>query len=108
MTPSTTLSAETVSFVCTTVRSRSAIELDASKSYLIEARLSPVARATGFGSIDDFIKGVRMKTKPELESRMVKRSRPTRRASSGTFIRLKRCASKSCPSFCSAMLRHGG
>jgi len=71
MTTTTSLSAETVSFVCTTVRSRSAIELDASKSYLIEARLSPVARANGFGSIEDFIKGVRSKTKPELESRMV-------------------------------------
>jgi chemotaxis protein methyltransferase CheR len=53
------------------VRSRAAIELDASKSYLIEARLSPVARANGFGSIDDFIKGVRAKTKPELENRLV-------------------------------------
>ncbi len=66
-----TLSAETVSFVCTTVRNRAAIELDASKSYLIEARLSPVARANGFSSIDDFIKGVRTKTKPDLENRLV-------------------------------------
>ncbi len=71
MSTTTTLSAETVSFVCTTVRSRAAIELDASKSYLIEARLSPVARANGFSSIDDFIKGVRAKTKPDLENRLV-------------------------------------
>ncbi len=66
-----TLSADTVSFVCTTVRNRSAIELDISKSYLIEARLTPVARASGFASIDELIQGIRSKCRPELESRLV-------------------------------------
>ena len=35
----TALTPDVISYVCTTVRDRSAIELDASKSYLIEARL---------------------------------------------------------------------
>ena len=67
----TTLTADTISFVCSTVRERSAIELDGSKSYLIEARLAPVARENGFASITDLIQGVRGKRWPELESRMV-------------------------------------
>jgi chemotaxis protein methyltransferase CheR len=67
----TTLTPDAISFVCTTVRDRSAIELDASKSYLIEARLAPVAREAGFASIADLIQGVRGKRQPGLESRLV-------------------------------------
>jgi chemotaxis protein methyltransferase CheR len=66
-----TLTPDAISFVCSTVRDRSAIELDGSKSYLIEARLAPVARDLGFATISDLIQGVRTKRKPELESRMV-------------------------------------
>ncbi len=66
-----TLTADALSFVCSTVRDRSAIELDGSKSYLIEARLAPVARDNGFATIADLIQGVRAKRRPELESRMV-------------------------------------
>jgi chemotaxis protein methyltransferase CheR len=67
----TTLTPDAISFVCTTVRDRSAIELDVSKAYLIEARLAPVARENGFASIADLIQGVRSKRRPELESRLV-------------------------------------
>ena len=67
----TTLTAEAISYVCATVRSRSAIELDDSKTYLIEARLAPIAREHGFSSINDLIHGVRTKRRPELESRLV-------------------------------------
>jgi chemotaxis protein methyltransferase CheR len=66
-----TLTTDAISFVCSTVRDRSAIELDGSKSYLIEARLAPVARETGFASIADFVQGVREKRRIDLESRMV-------------------------------------
>lgn len=66
-----TLTPDAISFVCSTVRDRSAIELDGSKSYLIEARLGPVARDNGFNSIADLVQGVRGKRRPELESRMV-------------------------------------
>ncbi len=66
-----TLTPDAISFVCSTVRDRSAIELDSSKTYLIEARLAPVARDNGFASIADLIQGVRTKRRPELESRLV-------------------------------------
>ena len=66
-----TLTPDTVSFVCTMVRERSAIELEASKSYLIEARLLPLAKQNGFSSTNDFINGVRTKRQPDLERRLV-------------------------------------
>lgn len=66
-----TLTPDALSFICSTVRERAAIELDGSKSYLIEARLAPVARDFGFATIADLVQGVRAKTKPHLESRMV-------------------------------------
>ena len=54
-----TLTPEAISYVCTTVRQRSAIELDISKTYLIEARLAPVAKQNGFASIDELIQAVK-------------------------------------------------
>lgn len=66
-----TMTQETISYVCTTVRSRSAIELDISKSYLIEARLAPLAKRNGFVSIDEFIQAVKGKTKQGMEAQLV-------------------------------------
>ena len=66
-----TITPDAVSFVCTMVRERSAIELEASKSYLIEARLLPLAKQNGFSSTNDFINGVRAKRQPDLERRVV-------------------------------------
>lgn len=43
----TTLAPETVNYVCDLVRRRSAIELESSKAYLIEARLTPLAKKHG-------------------------------------------------------------
>jgi chemotaxis protein methyltransferase CheR len=54
----TTLTPDAVSFVCAMVRQRSAIELDAAKTYLIEARLNPVARRHGFASTVEFIRNL--------------------------------------------------
>src|SRR5262245_32406621 len=67
----TTLTPDSVSFVCTMVRDRSAIELEANKSYLIEARLLPLAKQHGFASTNEFIHGVRAQKQPELERRLV-------------------------------------
>lgn len=67
----TTLTSDAVSYVCTMVRERSAIELEASKSYLIEARLLPLAKQHGFVSTNEFIQGVRGKRQPDLERRVV-------------------------------------
>ena len=50
-----TLTPDAISWVCTRVRDRSAIELNSSKTYLIEARLGPVAKQNGFATIDEFI-----------------------------------------------------
>lgn len=66
-----TLTPDAVSYVCTMVRERSAIELEASKSYLIEARLLPLAKQHGFASTNEFIQGVRVKRQPDLERRLV-------------------------------------
>ncbi len=55
MMSATTLTPEAISYVCTIVRQRSAIELDAAKAYLIEARLSPVARRCGLTSTAELI-----------------------------------------------------
>ena len=66
-----TLTPDAISFVCTMVRERSAIELEASKSYLIEARLLPLAKHNGFATTNDFIQGVRVKLQPDLERKLV-------------------------------------
>jgi len=67
----TTLSTDAVSYVCTLVRSRSAIELDAAKSYLIEARLSGVARRHGLSSTSELVAQLRTKADLELQRQVV-------------------------------------
>ncbi|MEZ6123596.1 MAG: protein-glutamate O-methyltransferase CheR [Planctomycetaceae bacterium] len=66
-----TLTPDCISYVCTTVRERSAIELDGSKGYLIEARLGPVARSHGFGSIDELVSSLRSRRQVKLEAQVV-------------------------------------
>lgn len=66
-----TLSPDAVSFVCTMVRERSAIELESSKSYLIEARLLPLAKQHGYTTTDAFIQGVKSQKRPDVERRLV-------------------------------------
>ena len=66
-----TLPADAISFVCTLVRDRSAIELDASKEYLIEARLAPLARQSGFDSTTNLVQEMRAKKRVELEDQVV-------------------------------------
>ena len=63
--------AEVLSFVCTLVRERSAIELDASKTYLIEARLAPLAKQHGFATVTDFVIAVRTRRQREWETLLV-------------------------------------
>jgi chemotaxis protein methyltransferase CheR len=65
------LSEDALSFVCTLVRRQAAIELDASKSYLIDARLAPLAKKNGLASAAEFIHMVREKRHPGLESQLV-------------------------------------
>lgn len=46
-------------YICDLVRSRSAIELDASKAYLVESRLAPVIRSHGFDSLATLVGALR-------------------------------------------------
>lgn len=62
------LSADALTYVCTLVRDRSAIELESSKGYLIEARLGPLAQQHGFASTTELIQSIKSGRKPELEA----------------------------------------
>ncbi len=66
-----TLNGDAISFVCSLVRQKSAIELDANKAYLIEARLNPVARKFGFPTIDDMVAKLKTAPRQELQSQVV-------------------------------------
>ena len=71
MMSATTLTPEAISYVCTIVRQRSAIELDAAKAYLIEARLSPVARRCGLTSTAELIGKLQAKIDPLVQQQVV-------------------------------------
>ena len=49
------MKSQDLDFVCKMVRQDSAIVLDASKEYLVESRLTPVARKQGFDSVDALV-----------------------------------------------------
>jgi chemotaxis protein methyltransferase CheR len=66
-----TLTPAHVNFVCQLVKRRSAIELDENKTYLIEARLAPVAKQAGCNSISDLVAQVQSKRLAMLEERIV-------------------------------------
>jgi chemotaxis protein methyltransferase CheR len=65
------ISSDSLTFICNVVRDKSAIELDVKKTYLIEARLAPLAKQNGFNSIDEMVNNIRSKRRPEMESRLV-------------------------------------
>ena len=54
-----TLSPDTFTWVATLVRTRSAIQLEAGKEYLVESRLLPLARAAGTSDIDAYVRSLR-------------------------------------------------
>ncbi len=55
MMTTTQLGGDTISYVCKLVCDRSAIELDESKTYLIEARLAPLAKRAGCATVHDYL-----------------------------------------------------
>lgn len=67
----TTLTPESVSYVCTLVRRHSAIELDAAKTYLIEARLNPLARRCGLASAEELVGRLQTNVDPLLRRQAV-------------------------------------
>ncbi|MFM2094557.1 MAG: hypothetical protein RIS70_1681 [Planctomycetota bacterium] len=66
-----TLNPDAISYVCTLVRRKSAIELDEAKAYLIEARLNPMARRHGFPSTTEMIRTLQTLPKPDMERQLV-------------------------------------
>ncbi len=58
-------------YVSTLVRQRSAIVLEPEKAYLLEARLSPLARAEGYGSIDAMVAQLRAQPYNGLHRKVV-------------------------------------
>jgi chemotaxis protein methyltransferase CheR len=66
-----TLPSEALDYVCTLVRERSAIELEASKSYLIDARLAPLARKQGYNSTAEYLQGLLYRNRPDEEAKLV-------------------------------------
>ena len=66
-----TLAADSIEFVCKLVRQQSAIELDAAKAYLIEARLSPVAKKNGFANTAELIRQVQTLSRRDMQQQVV-------------------------------------
>jgi chemotaxis protein methyltransferase CheR len=67
----TTLTPEALSYVCTLVRQRSAIELDAQKAYLIEARLNPLAKRYGYPSTGEMLRTLQLMPRQEVLQQLV-------------------------------------
>jgi len=66
-----TLPSDVIDYVCTLVRQRSAIELDDTKGYLIEARLAPVAKRSGYSTTSEMVRALRCKPKAALQQQVV-------------------------------------
>jgi chemotaxis protein methyltransferase CheR len=66
-----TLDNDTINYVCTLVRRKSAIELDAAKAYLIDARLTPVARRHGYTSTAELVRTLQTAPNHEVQQQMV-------------------------------------
>lgn len=60
-----------LNYICKLVKDRSAIALDPTKGYLIIARLEPLARAEGFGSLEQLFKALRGAHENGLHYRVV-------------------------------------
>lgn len=61
-----TLNANAFEYICNLVRDRSAIVLEPSKTYLVESRLNPVARASGLASIEELVDALRKPNSSKL------------------------------------------
>lgn len=65
------VSKESVDFVITLLHKESGLVLDSSKTYLIEARLEPIAREAGLASIDELCRHLKQKPTSPLLQRVV-------------------------------------
>lgn len=65
------LTADALTFVCTLVRRQSAIELDAAKAYLIDARLTPLAKRNGLSSAAELVQRLQATNETTLRQQVV-------------------------------------
>ena len=70
-TPAKKLSPENLTYLCETVYRDSGIVLDDSKRYLIESRLSPIARTEGDGTIDSLCALLRASSGVHLRKKVI-------------------------------------
>jgi len=66
-----TLNSNAFEYICDLVREKSAIVLEASKTYLVESRLNPVARANGLGSIEELVDALRRPSSTKLTQAVI-------------------------------------
>ncbi len=66
-----TLNTSAFEYICNLVRDKSAIVLEPSKTYLVESRLNPVARANGLASIDDLVDALRKPNSSKLTQAVI-------------------------------------
>jgi chemotaxis protein methyltransferase CheR len=67
----TAISVESFSFVSDLVRRESAIVLETGKEYLVEARLTPMARQAGFGDVNELVRTLQTKRDPSIAKQVV-------------------------------------
>lgn len=66
-----TLSKADFDYVCKMVREASAIVLEEGKEYLVDSRLTPLARQEGFGSVSDLVQHLRLSASDDLRGKVV-------------------------------------
>lgn len=66
-----TLDTNAFEYICNLVRDKSAIVLEPSKTYLVESRLNPVARANGLASIEDLVDALRKPNASKLTQAVI-------------------------------------
>ena len=69
--PPATLSPTDYAYIRGLVRERAAIVLEDGKEYLVEARLTPVARREGFGSLEEYLQRLRSQPSGPLHRKAV-------------------------------------
>jgi chemotaxis protein methyltransferase CheR len=69
--PTPTLDANSFNFVSSFIREKSAIVLEPSKAYLVESRLSPIARENGMSSVTELVNALKRPGNRELSRQVV-------------------------------------
>lgn len=71
MAPGAAITPEAFESLCGLIRARSAIEIEAAKAYLVEARLTPVAQKNGLGSLTELAAALQKPGCGELQRQVI-------------------------------------